>query len=182
MAQSGGTVAIPSLDWVSGSTYRPVTATTTTATMATNTTYYTPIFISGSFSLDRISLLTSATFSGTASVRLGIYADTAGKPSTLILDAGTVAPTASSTAYSITISQTISAAGVYWLAINSQTIATVNSYAAGSVITMSGTPTTSGITTQNMASYAQTGVTGAFANAVPTSASVSIPLVFVRRA
>lgn len=90
-------------------------------------TNYIPIYINKSTSFDRIAVTTSSTFSGTAVVRLGIYAnDTAlGKPSTVILDAGTVSCTASSTVYQITISQTLST-GFYWLACNTQTAASSN--------------------------------------------------------
>jgi hypothetical protein len=76
---------------------------------------------------DRIGIRSTTVFSGTASVRLGIYNDSNGKPGTVALDAGTVAPTASATNYEITINQTL-AAGIYWLAFNTITAATTNSY------------------------------------------------------
>jgi hypothetical protein len=75
--------------------------------------------------LDRISILSGSTFAGVGLVRLGIYQNLNGAPNTVILDAGTVAPIAASTAYEITINQTLSA-GLYWLAVNSITAATTN--------------------------------------------------------
>jgi hypothetical protein len=116
---------------ISGSYYRtPSTGAVATGTTAAsvNTTYYTPIQFSQDVTLDRIAIATNITgYSGTASVRLGIFANTNGRPSTVILDAGTVAPSATGTQYSITISQALSA-GVYWLAMNTITAATVNAY------------------------------------------------------
>jgi hypothetical protein len=97
----------------------------TTASRGANNTSFTPIFFPTTTTLDRISILSGSTFSGTGLVRLGIYQNTNGAPDTVILDAGTVAPTAANTAYEITINQTLSA-GLYWLAVNSITAATTN--------------------------------------------------------
>jgi hypothetical protein len=72
-------------------------------------------------------MVSSTGFVGTAVVRLGIYNNSSSdQPSTVLLDAGTVSPTAANTGYEITISQTLSQ-GWYWLAINCQTAATTNS-------------------------------------------------------
>ena len=121
------------LNPISGLYYRTPTATQVTTSAATvNTTYYTPIEFSQPVTLDRIALITGSSFSGTASVRLGIFANSSGKPGNLILDAGTVAPTAASTSYAITISQSLSA-GVYWVAMNTITAATTNTYYGSSL-------------------------------------------------
>ena len=85
--------------------------------MSPNTTYYTPIFINTSTAYDRLACRTG-TFSAANTVRLGIYNDSNGLPSTLLLDAGTVSAAAANTTYEITISQTLNA-GFYWLAFNS---------------------------------------------------------------
>lgn len=148
-------------------------------------TYYSPIYLPN-FALDRISLRTGSTFSGTATVRLGLYnADaTTGKPSTVYLDAGTVSCTAADTNYEITISNT-PPAGYYYFAFNMQTAASVPNFYA---FTQSSTPwphcmptsSTVQATTFNRR-YQQTGVTGAFATAASLTTSTSQPfLVAVR--
>jgi hypothetical protein len=85
---------------------------------------------------DRIGFRAGASFSGTASMRLGIYNDNNGKPGTVNLDAGTVSVTTSGTNYEITINKTLSA-GIYWLAANLVTAATTNNYVAISAVTSS---------------------------------------------
>jgi hypothetical protein len=101
--------------------------------MSPNVTYYTPIFISSSTTYDRIACRTG-TFSTANTVRLGIYNDNNGVPSTLLLDAGTVSATAANTDYLITINQTLNT-GFYWLAFNSisNTTTTFNGAAAAGV-------------------------------------------------
>jgi len=85
--------------------------------MSPNVTYYTPIYIPQSTDFDRLACRTG-TFNASNTVRLGIYSDLNGRPSSLILDAGTVSASAATTDYLITISQTLET-GVYWLAFNS---------------------------------------------------------------
>jgi hypothetical protein len=105
----------------------PTSSQSTTATAVINTTNYTPITFSQTVTLDRIAIVSGSSFSGSASVRLGIFANSNGRPGNLILDAGTVAPTAASSSYAITISQSLSA-GIYWVAMNTITAATTNTY------------------------------------------------------
>lgn len=139
-----------------------------TITATANTTYYQPFFVPNSVTLDRLQFATTATFAGTAVVRLGIYANNNGVPGNLILDAGTVSATAANTVYSITISQSVTAGTTYWLAFNSQTAATTNIYAGASSNAGNGYPITAFMTAANFAgivAYAQASVTGAFANA-----------------
>ena len=115
---------------ISGRYYRTLTNITPIAsTYSTNVTRYTPIFIPSTTTYDRIAIRTASTFSGTASGRLGIFNNLNGKPDTVLLDAGTVSITAAATVYEITINQTL-AAGFYWLAFNSITAATANTYFA----------------------------------------------------
>ena len=143
----------------------------------TNTTYYQPIYLPG-YQFDRISTYTGGAFSGTASVRLGIYNhDSAtGKPSTVYLDAGTVSCTASGTGYEITISVT-PPAGWYWLAWNLQTAATTSEFLR--ITTQATVATPSNNAALNSSSITQIGwtqasVTGAFATA--TSLSIATQL------
>jgi len=145
-------------------------------------THYTPIYFPNSCTLDRIVCRTGSTFSGTATVRLGIYNNTNGLPSTVLLDAGTVSATAASTDYSITISQAITG-GWYWLAFNSQTNATTNTFQ--SVVATNGSGgngdlggnSTSG---SLISGYTQNTVTGAFATATSLSAASTSTLTWIR--
>lgn len=105
----------------------PTTGFASSNINSTNSTRYTPIYIWEDATFDRISIITGSTFSGSAVVRLGVYNDTDGDPSTVKFDAGTVSPTASNTTYEITINQTLTK-GWYWLAGNSQTAATTNNF------------------------------------------------------
>lgn len=135
-----------------------------------NQTVYFPFLLGETKTFDRIALTTRNTYAGTGSVRLGIYNNdsTTGKPSTVILDAGTVATTAASTVYQITISQSLTA-GAYWLVFNMQTAAATPNYAAGLLTIASSlgymTSTTGSIDTGDAGVWLQAGVTGAFATA-----------------
>lgn len=151
-----------------------------------NRTNFTIIYVSTLQTFDRIAIRTGGAFSGTASVRLGIYNhDSAtGKPSTVLLDAGTVAPTTANTNYAITISQSLNA-GFYWLACNVQTAAT-NSQLLGS-----GAATTEPFTNVPyvptpggswFSGYGENSITGAFATAGTLIAPTSIPVTFLRAA
>ena len=175
------------LNYRSGVYYRAAYSfTPSDFTAVLNRTYYTPIYVPSTTTLDRIAITTSATFSGTGTVRLGIYKDSGGIPSTVVLDAGTVSPTAASTIYEITISQSLNA-GFYWLAFCQQgTAPTLGTYpvaGAGSrlssnIITGFSSPTANCLT-----GYIQSSVTGAFATAGTLStASGSSFLVWVRAA
>lgn len=156
-------------------------------TFTNNVAYYMPVYLSAS-SYDRISIQTNASFSGTATIRLGLYnADAAtGKPTTVAFDAGTVSCTAASTNYEITISQTVTA-GWYFIAFNTQSNATTNNFTSvgSSNATVSGIlPTYSSVAGNTPSSYyTQTGVTGAFATAGTLVAPGSTaPLVSLRLA
>ena len=150
-----------------------------------NVAYYMPVYLSAS-SYDRISIQTGASFSGTATIRLGLYnADSAtGKPTTVAFDAGTVSCTAASTNYEITISQTVTA-GWYFIAFNTQSNAAVNiftSVGSSNAIVSGILPTYSSVAGNTTSSYyTQTGVTGAFATAGTLVAPGSTaPLVSLR--
>jgi hypothetical protein len=177
------------LDPISGSYYRtPVGNSVATGTNAAtaNRTYYTAIQFSKAVTLDRIAINTTFTgFSGTASVRLGIFANTNGKPGALILDAGTVAPIANATSYSITINQSL-AAGVYWFANNSITAATINAYysitnANTNNITLFGGALGTETTNSGLAGFQETyTATTAFANAGSVTRAFFAPITYVR--
>jgi hypothetical protein len=133
---------------------------------------------------DRIAVTTASTFSGTATVRMGIYQnDTAtGKPSTLVFDAGTVSCTASSTVYQITINQTLTS-GFYWMASNTQTAAATNIFignqsaqgAYNSLMPYKSTPTASFQT-----GWREENITGTFTTAGTLLSLGATPLTYLR--
>lgn len=96
-------------------------------TAVNNRTYYVPFVVYRDVTFDRTRVMTNSTYSGNGVTRMGIYADGLGIPSTLLLDAGTVATSAALTTYEITISATLSA-GLYWLAVCQQTAPTTPAY------------------------------------------------------
>ena len=161
--------------------YSTLRASANAATTGTfQTVFFTPILFNTTETFDRIAFTTGSGYAGTGAVRLGIYDNdiTTGKPSTVVLDAGTVATAALSTNYEITISQSLNA-GTYWLAFCVQTAPTTSTYTGstgllglGYQVSTSGTGTTAG-------TWTQTGVAGAFATAgtlVAASASVIVSL------
>jgi hypothetical protein len=151
--------------------------------MNLNRTIYVPFYLAGTHTFDRIGARTHSGFSGTASIRLGIYNNSAGAPTTVVLDAGTVSATAASTFYQITISQTLNA-GWYWLAFNTQTAATTNNYWGTNFNIdpgLGGYANDGNIQFNNNSRY-QDSVSGAFATAGSTVQNRSIPLIVLRRA
>ena len=171
--------------YVTGRYYSTLYAATraTTTAIAAGITYYAPIYIRETRSFAKIGLFTSGTFSGTASMRIGIYnSNASGAPSTVFLDAGTVAPTAASTEYSITVNTALTP-GLYWLAMNTITAATTNiilSHASQS----GQLPYDLGLTTVNGSSplgYSQTvNAASSFATAVSPAYSLAYaPYIFL---
>ena len=141
---------------------------TATATSATTfqTVYFTPISFVRTETFDRILMTTGSSYVGTGVVRLGIYDndDTTGKPSTVVLDAGTVSVSGTNTAYEITISQSL-AAGNYWLAFVEQTAPTSGNYTfTSNLLSIGYAVSTTGLTV-NAGYWRQAGVAGAFATA-----------------
>jgi len=155
------------------------------ATATNQRVYYTPIFVPTTTSYDRLAIRTSATFSGTASVRLGIYNESSGLPSTLVLDAGTVSATAASTTYEITISQNLNP-GFYWLAFCQQSAPATGTYigAVASGASIQNYYLLSQVTpdANGQAGVVQSSVSGAFATATSLSASTTVSYTWIRAA
>jgi hypothetical protein len=144
-------------------------------------TYYHPFFVPSATTFDRIGSISAATFSGTAVVRLGIYNDSNGAPSTVELDAGTVSFTGASQGQQITINETL-AQGWYWLAFNMQTAGTTNAF-LGNLPFPLGLMRHGGFSNQRVLSWSQSGVTGAFATASSlTRETAATPSIWVRTA
>lgn len=158
-------------------------------------TYYTPFFVKQSTTYDQIALRTSTISGGNIVVRLGIYNhdDVTGKPSTVVVDGGTVTATTSSTISTVTISQTLSV-GWYWLALNMQSFTattrtvvgrnTSSDYNSDSAIL--GLPCISSTNFNTISGYYETGITGAFATAGSLTASTVAdnihPVTMLRKA
>jgi hypothetical protein len=119
-------------------------------------------------------------------VRLGIYNNdsSTAKPSTVVLDAGTVVVNAANTNFEITISQSL-ASGWYWLAMCVQSINT-----AGTIGMAIETPnafnslrlSTTGTMTTDTGCWYETGITGAFATAGTLVATTFGPRFSLRSA
>lgn len=165
LAYSAGTPQM--MKMTAGNYYRTPGPGGAQGTAANQRTYFTPIFIPSQTTFDRIAIFTGSSFSGTSSVRLGVYNDTDGKPSTVAFDAGTVSCTAASTVYQITINETLNA-GLYWLAFCQQTAPTAGWYWGTSASAVNVNPLfPAGATpgANNIQCYYETGITGAFATA-----------------
>lgn len=190
-AAAGGANAVYLTKYSTNTNYVTNINSTTpnTVTPTLNTTYYIPLLLS-STTLDRIALRTDSTFSGTASVRLGIYNNdsTTNTPSTVLVDAGTTAPTAAATGYEITINQAVTS-GLYWLAFNMQSAATTSKFVANDS-TITGSPIGRAYTSlaaalgtlSSLIGYTESSVTGAFATAgtLIRFTSSPMPLMAVR--
>jgi hypothetical protein len=174
----------PVLKYTSGAYYKTAMTALQAMTAVHQRAYYQPIYISATTTLDRISIQTSSSFVGTSTVRLGIYNESGGLPSTVLLDAGTVSATAASTIYEITISQSLNP-GFYFLVFCQQTAPSTASYvgtgAGGSAINfyMLSASTVGGNT---VAGFQQNSVTGAFATASSPAIVATIAYVWVRAA
>ena len=153
-------------------------------TIVHQTTYYLPIVIQNAVTADRIACRGGTGLSG-GSVRLGIYNDSSGLPSTVLIDAGTVATGAGGVAQ-ITISQSLSV-GIYWLAFCQQGTAPTTPVYSGSGGSTTGTfnSVINGWTTPNVAgvmAYSQASVTGAFATATGIATATTSPSIWIRTA
>jgi len=162
------------------------TAAASSSSVTEDRTYYQPIYLSG-ISFDRISIYATNNFSGSGVVRLGIYNhdNATGKPSTVYLDAGTVAPAFANSTYEITISTT-PPAGYYWLAFNMQTLASTSEFyriaATANAIACqnSDSPGSDGGT--KFSYWHENGITGAFATAGTLSLATQAFVVSLRMA
>ena len=114
-----------------------VTATSTATASVVNTGTFALFYVSVAGTFDRITVNSGAAVTNPTTVRLGIYNNSGNKPSTLVLDAGTVTVTAINTVYEITISQTLDI-GWYWLCAANQTAASVTNLTTGTSATGQG--------------------------------------------
>ena len=176
----------PQLKRQSGSYMRTPIGLQNTFSVIHQRAYYMPIYVESTTTFDRLALSTASTFSGTGTVRMGIYNDSNGAPSTLVLDAGTVSATAASTNYEITISQSLNP-GFYWLAFAQQGTAPTTAAYTGAV--NSGTQYfnqyilgAASPTAAPTFGWFQNSVTGAFATATSLTISTNLAYVWIRSA
>lgn len=142
-----------------------------------------PIWIPVDGTVDRIGLFIQG---GTASAtpRLGLYnSDANGKPSTLLVDGGTVDGSTSGEK-SVTVSQAVTP-GLYWVAcVNQVAAATLYYYAtngAGAFVGAGIGAHTSGGTSQDpQTSYTVSSVSGALASTPTFSSGQNFPAVYLR--
>ena len=147
-------------------------------------TYYYPFIANSTATFDRIAIQTNSSYVGTGSVRLGIYNNDSatGKPSTVLLDAGTVSTTAASTIYQITISQSLTV-GNYWLAFNMQTAAATpfyNGYGSISYPTIYNQNAGTTAFGTDVGGWIENSITGAFATAGTLSNNTISPTSALR--
>lgn len=163
----------------------PEGARLTAAIGVADTEYAVPIWFANSGTLVRAGVSVTSATSVTAGtvIRLGLRADNgAGKPGTLIADFGTVAGDAVASP-EITISQAVSAPGLYWLTATCQlagaTLPTVR-VLAGTNLHPVAAGTNAGALGSGLVAYTQTGVTGALgstftvANQVTSAALIAV--------
>ena len=179
----GATGSIPSLGWQSSEYYATFRMQSNNVTMTEDVTYYQAVLVQEDMTIDRICIYTSG-FSGSAVVRLGVYNNSGGKPTTVLFDAGTVTLNANTTVFEITVNQTL-AAGWYWTACNAQTITSGTCAVRGSTAfyRMGLTRVGNNADFNNRDNYTESGITGAFATAGTLSnVNPPVPLVFFRKA
>jgi hypothetical protein len=132
---------VPSLKMISGWYYKSPSQEAAT-TQVSNKTHWQPFLVSETTTFDRIAIRTSSTTwtaPATATIRLGIFNDNNGFPSTVALDAGIVNPSANNTTYEITINQTLSP-GIYWLAFNIISSSNTGSYLGNALTSFNSMP------------------------------------------
>jgi hypothetical protein len=160
----------PFLPMATGNTYQPsvAPAAAAIASPTANTFYALPFYVTNKLTATTFSIATG-TVATAGTARVGIYnAGTDGKPSTLLVDAGTVSYSASTTSYPKTIS-TLMQPGWYFVGVSIQTgtstwVGTQNGASQGSGATQVSFSTTGG---NGVIGYSATGVTGA----LPTTAT-----------
>jgi hypothetical protein len=175
--------ALPNLTRRSGLYYRTPSLPYNAVTLSNNTLYLTPIFIDATTTIDRIGVRSSSSFSGTSTVRLGIYSNVSGAPSALVLDAGTVSFTGANQNQQITINQSLTP-GFYWLAFCQQgTAPTLGQYLGVSESTsqtnlfMFVSQTIDG---QLLSGFYVASITGAFPSTITPIINNRTPYVWIR--
>jgi hypothetical protein len=166
----------------SGLYYANILSGLNATTVAHETTYYIPLIVQNQFTADQL-VIRGQTALSNGVVRLGIYNNNNGVPSTLLLDAGTVTVSLA-TVVGVTINQ-ILPIGIYWLAFCQQGTAPSTPSYSGTGASNTGTYHANfmGKTAPNsagMQAYTQSSVTGAFTTAGTLAVSTIAPNVWTR--
>lgn len=188
LPDSSGTLAYISsietdaIGYESGAYYTArVSGLSNSIAFTTNTAYYIPFFVTKTTTFDRIAVRGGASMTGTSTVRLGIYTNSNGKPTTVLNDYGTVSVSVNTTG-EITISKSLER-GWYWLVAVAQTSTGNNAFqACNPVLQAHNTRVASSFTPVMYAGWSQTGVTGALATAGTLSESNQPVAVMLRAA
>ena len=150
----------------------------------TGQTRYMPLYLPTG-TLNTIGIRTGSTFSGTGSIRVGLFGTTNGKPANLLVDGGLLSPSASSSSYSTTVNLSVSA-GLYWVAFNIISNPATPSYTATSTTSYNSLLNTywagkSGDTNITLdywnGWYENADATSGFSNANPTSLTGAVGLL-----
>jgi len=179
---------------VKNSNYYITSLTTTTSISATGAspqqfvTYFMPVYFP-ICTIDRLGYRTGSSWNSTSvDYRLGIYNNGSNNlPTTVFLDAGIVQATASSTNFEVTVSQSVTTSGWYWLAFNYQAGVGVSStqvtHSSGVYIYGANFDTlTKAVSNATpVKHYQETSITGAFATVGSLTASTAnAPIVAAR--
>jgi hypothetical protein len=167
----------PSFGFTSGYYYRGLNGVSQNLTPVLNQTVFIPFVMNQTQTFDRIAINTGSSYVGTGAVRMGIYNNdgATGQPSTVVLDAGTVATTAAATIYEITISQSLSP-GAYWIAFNMQTAPATPRFQGQTLAADSSIgyaiSTTGVVNFSNAGAWLEASISGAFATAGTLTSAV----------
>lgn len=176
--QSGGGGGVMGRTYKSASQYAGESHATAAATPVSTNLYATGFEIHASRAFDRIGVEVTTLQAG-STIRLGIYNDAGGLPTTLVVDAGTV-DSSTTGAKEATIAQTL--AGVYWLAYKAEgTAPVVRGYATTVTSRFMPIDTAGGATNQAWGKAAQSA--GALASpfpSAPTLAASNVPRIWLR--
>lgn len=146
----------------------------TSGTYTNGAEFADPFFVPTTTTFTRIATWIAGAGSAGSVVRFGIYADNAGRPGNLVLDAGTAASTSILSVAEATISQSLTQ-GQYWVSVVGQgapvTPPTSSVYSYNTV----GVGYDTNTQMANAAgSYTRTGITGALTNWSGTATTVSV--------
>jgi hypothetical protein len=174
--------AIASSGLASGTYYTAASNGNTlqSTTLTLNAVSYIPFLVEKTQTFDRIACRTAGQVTGSGTMRLGIYNNSNKRPSTVVLDAGTVAFLAATTVYAITIDQTLTP-GWYWLAAVMQSSGGSTSFTTIGDVVPFNVMSLNATFNAFQSTWSQTGVTGAFDTAASlTATTTSRTLVALR--
>lgn len=142
---------------------------------------YVPFMVYGATTMTGFSIQVNTGGSAGSVIRAGVYKGdgTAGRPSTLVIDAGTLASTTNGQVLAFSFAVQTLGAGLFWFAVVGQgapatqpIVLRNNSLGHSPFVTDPTNAFTSG------SGYSQAGVAGALGAATPAAAAASVPICF----